>query len=347
MALYAVAISPLKKNQDTMNITAADVMKLRKMTSAGMMDCKKALQEAEGDFKKAVEIIREKGKLVAAKRADRETTEGAVLVRKEGEKAVLVCLGCETDFVSATPDFKALAAEIADAAIAAFPADAEGLKATPCKNGHTVEEEISAQTGKTGEKHLLAYYASLEGPCIASYVHFNNKLGAIVAFNKAVSEELGKGIAMQVTSMNPVSISAEDCPQQVIDNEKAVAIQKTKDEQIQKAVDAALKKAGINPAHVDSEDHIQSNTAKGWLTPEQADQAREIIKTVGEEKAKNLPEQMIQNIANGRVAKFLKENTLLEQEYQLSDSKETVKAVLKAFDPELKVVAFKRFSLSD
>ena len=113
-----------------MAITAQDVMKLRKMTSAGMMDCKKALTEAEGDFEKAVNIIREKGKLVAAKRADRETTEGAVLVRIQGNKGIIVCLGCETDFVSATPDFKALAAEIADAAIASFPADVEGLKAS-------------------------------------------------------------------------------------------------------------------------------------------------------------------------------------------------------------------------
>ena len=322
-------------------------MKLRKMTSAGMMDCKKALQEAEGDFQKAIDIIREKGKLVAAKRADRETTEGAVLTRTAEGKAVLVCLGCETDFVSATPDFKALAAEIAEAAITNFPEDAEALKAAKCSNGHTVEEEISAQTGKTGEKHLLAYYSKLEAPFISTYVHFNSKLGAIVAFNKPVDEALGKGIAMQVTSMNPVSISAEDCPQQVLDNEKAVAVQKTKDEQVQKAVDAALKKVGINPAHVDSEDHIESNTAKGWITPDQAAQARQIIATVSAEKAANLPEAMIQNIANGRVAKFLKENTLLEQEYQLSDSKQSVKAVLAAADAELKVVAFKRFSLSD
>jgi len=330
-----------------MQITAKDVMKLRQMTSAGMMDCKNALIEAEGDFQKAVDIIREKGKLVAAKRADRETSEGSVLVRSAEGKAVLVCLGCETDFVSATPDFKALAAEIADAAISTFPADAEGLKAAVCSNGHTVEEEISAQTGKTGEKHLLAYYAKLEAPYISQYVHFNGKLGAIVAFNKPVDEALGKGIAMQVTSMNPVSISKEDCPKEVIDNEMAVAIQKTKDEQVQKAIEAALKKVGINPAHVDSEDHIESNTAKGWITPDQAAQAREIIKTVGEQKAANLPEQMVMNIANGRVAKFLKENTLMEQEYQLSDNKETVKAAIAAADKDAKVIAFKRFSLSD
>jgi elongation factor Ts len=147
--------------------------------------------------------------------------------------------------------------------------------------------------------------------------------------------------------MNPVAVDEASVPAEVLESEKTVAIQKTKDEQVQKAVDAALKKAGINPAHVDSEDHIESNTAKGWLTPEQAAQAREIIATVGAEKAANLPAQMIENIAKGRVAKFLKENTLLEQEYQLSDNKETVKAALAAVDPEAKVLAFKRFSLAD
>ena len=205
-----------------MEITAADVMKLRKMTSAGMMDCKKALTEAEGNFEKAVEIIREKGKLVAAKRADRETTEGAVLVRINGGKAVIVCLGCETDFVSATPDFKNLANSIADAAIAAFPADLEALKSVKLKDGYTVEEEISAQTGKTGEKHVLAYYESLEAPYIAQYVHNNNKVASIVSFNKEVPEEIGKNVAMQVTSMHPVSVSEADCPKETVEKELAM-----------------------------------------------------------------------------------------------------------------------------
>ena len=196
-----------------MAITAQDVMKLRKMTSAGMMDCKNALNEANGNFEEAIKIIREKGKLVAAKRADRETSEGAVLVRTNGDKAIIVCLGCETDFVSATPDFKALANEIADAAIAAFPADAEALKACACSNGHTVEEEISAQTGKTGEKHVLAYYAALEAPFVGHYVHFNGKLGAIVSFNKVVPEELGRAIAQQITAMNPVAVSEARYPE--------------------------------------------------------------------------------------------------------------------------------------
>ena len=152
---------------------------------------------------------------------------------------------------------------------------------------------------------------------------------------------------MQVASMNPVAVDEASVPAEVLESEKTVAIQKTKDEQIQKAIDAALKKVGINPAHVDSEDHIESNTAKGWLTPEQAAQAREIIAKVGAEKAANLPAQMIENIAKGRIAKFLKENTLEEQEYQLSDNKETVKAALAAIDKEAKVLCFKRFSLAD
>ena len=323
-------------------------MKLRKMTSAGMMDCKKALEEAEGDFNKAVGIIREKGKLVAAKRADRETSEGAVKARIAGNKAILVCLGCETDFVSRNSDFQDLANAIADVAIANCPADLEGLKACKMADGYTVAEAVEAQTGKTGEKHVLAYYAFVEAPFVVEYIHtLNGKLGALVGFNKEVPAELAKGVVMQVASMNPVAISPADCPAEVLESEKKVAVEKTKEEQVQKAVDAALKKAGINPAHVDSEDHIESNTAKGWITPEQAAQAREIIKTVSAEKAANLPAQMIENIANGRVQKFLKENTLTEQEYQMADDKKTVAQAIAAVDKDAKVVAFKRFSLND
>ena len=150
-----------------MEIKALDVAKLRKMTGAGMMDCKKALVEAEGDFDRAQEIIREKGKLVAAKRADRETTEGAVKARVAEGKAILVCLGCETDFVSQNAEFQALADAIADAAIAACPADLEALKACKLANGETVEDAISQQTGKSGEKHTLAFYGKLEAPYVA------------------------------------------------------------------------------------------------------------------------------------------------------------------------------------
>ena len=331
-----------------MDIKAADVAKLRQMTGAGMMDCKKALVEAEGDFKRAQEIIREKGKLVAAKRADRETSEGAVIAKVNGDKAILVCLGCETDFVSKNAEFQALAEAIAEAAIAAFPADLEALKACTLADGRTVEAAVTEQTGKTGEKHVIVAYETVQAPYISAYIHkINGKLGSLVGFNKAFDEQVAKGVAMQVASMNPVAVSADVVPQSVIDNELKTATEKTKEELVKKAVDAALTKAGINPAHVDSEAHIESNQAKGWITAEQAEQARQIIKTVSEEKAANLPEQMVANMAKGRLQKFFKEQTLEEQGYQMLDGKTPVKDVLKSSDKEAKILSFKRISLAD
>ena len=292
-----------------MEIKALDVKKLRDMTSAGMMDCKKALVEANGDFERAKEIIREKGKLVAEKRADRTTAEGKVIALTDAanKKAVVVALGCETDFVAKNADFQKLADEIAKTAIENFPADTEALLACTLSNGQTIEAAITEQTGKTGEKHSLAFYTTATADYVVVYNHvINGKLSAVVGFNKAVVTELGKGVAMQVASMKPVSISAADCPAEVVEQEKAVAVEKTKEEQVKKAIEAALKKAGINPAHVDSEDHIESNQSKGWITAEQAAQAREIIKTVGAEKTASLNMQMVENIAAGRVQKFLK-----------------------------------------
>jgi elongation factor Ts len=193
---------------------------------------------------------------------------------------------------------------------------------------------------------VIAYYATLEAPCIGSYIHFTHKDGALVGFNKEVSGELGKHIAMQVTSMKPVAVNAESVPENIVKQELEVATEKTKEEQVRKAVDAALKKVGINPAHCDSEDHIESNTAKGWLTPDQAAQARDIIKTVSAEKAANLPAAMIENIAKGRLAKFFKEQTLEEQEFVM-EGKISVKDYIAGIDKDAKVVAFRRFSLSD
>ena len=331
-----------------MDIKAADVAKLRQMTGAGMMDCKKALVEAEGDFTRAQAIIREKGKLVAAKRADRETSEGAVIAKVNGDKAILVCLGCETDFVSKNAEFQALAEAIAEAAIAAFPANLEALKACVLADGRTVEAAVTEQTGKTGEKHVIVAYETVEAPFISAYIHkINGKLGALVGFNKAFDEQVAKGVAMQVASMKPVAVSADTVPQDIIDNELKTATEKTKEELVKKAVDAALTKAGINPAHVDSEAHIESNQAKGWITAEQAEQARQIIKTVSEEKAANLPEQMVANIAKGRLQRFFKEQTLEEQGYQMLDGKTPVKDVIKSADKEAKVLTFKRISLAD
>ena len=331
-----------------MEIKAADVAKLRQMTGAGMMDCKKALVEANGDYERAKEIIREKGKLVAAKRADRETSEGRVIAKVNGNKAIVVGLGCETDFVAKNEEFKALAEAIAETAIANFPADKEALMACVLADGRTVEAAVTEQTGKTGEKHQIAGYEVVEAPYIVAYMHnVTGKLAALVGFNKEFDAQVAKGVAMQVASMNPVAVSAESVPQSVIDSELKTATEKTKEELVQKAVDAALSKAGINPAHVDSEAHIESNQAKGWITAEQAEQAREIIKTVSAEKAANLPEQMVANIAKGRLQKFFKEQTLEEQGYQMGDGKTAVKDVVKAADAEAKVLSFKRISLAD
>lgn len=318
------------------------------MTGAGMMDCKKALVEAEGDFNRAQEIIREKGKLVAAKRADRETTEGAVIARitPDGKTAILVALGCETDFVSATAEFKSIADAVADTAMAALPEDKAALENTKMANGQTVAEFITEQAAKCGEKHAIAYYAKMQAAFIGSYIHFTHKDGAIVGFNKVVSADLAKHIAMQVTSMKPVAVDEASVPEAVVKQELEVAVEKTKEEQIRKAVDNALKKAGINPAHCDSDDHISSNTAKGWLTEAQAAQAREIIATVSEAQKANLNEAMIQNIAKGRLAKFFKEQTLENQEFVM-EGKISVKDYIKSVDPEAKVTAFCRFSLSD
>ena len=318
-----------------MEIKASDVMKLRQMTQAGMMDCKKALIEAEGDFEKAKEILREKGKVIAAKRSDRETTEGAVLARANADKTV------------ATLVFQALANGIADVAIANTPADLAGLKACKIGEYNSIEDAVMDQTGKSGEKHVVACYEKIEAPFVGYYIHSNQKVATIVGFSKKVSDDVAKEIAMQVTAMVPIAVTADDIPQQRKDEELNIAVIKTKEELIKKAVDAALSKAGLNPNHFDSEEHIESNTAKGWITPEQAEQGRKIMKEAAEQKAANMPEAMIQNIANGRLQKFFKEKTLNEQVLALGDGKETVAQYLKRMDPEVKVLCFRRFSLSD
>lgn len=331
-----------------MEIKAVDVAKLRKMTGAGMMDCKKALVEANGDYERAKEIIKEKGKLIAAKRADRETSEGAAIAKVNGNKGVIVALGCETDFVAKNDEFQALANAIADAAIANLPTDKEALMACTLADGRTVEAAVTEQSGKTGEKHQVVAYETIEAPYIQTYMHkITGKLAAMVGFNKEFDEQVAKGVVMQVASMNPVAVSSESVPQEVIDNELKTATEKTKEELVLKAVQAELQKAGINPAHVDSEDHIESNQAKGWITAEQAAQAREIIARVSAEKAGNLPEQMVANIAKGRLQKFFKEQTLEEQGYQMGDGKTAVKDVIKAADKEAKILCFKRVSLTD
>ena len=211
-----------------MEIKAADVMKLRKMTGAGMMDCKKALQEAEGDFERAKDIIREKGKLVVSKRADRSASEGVVVTKIVGQKAYLLCLACETDFVAQNSEFAASANQILEIAVANDAADVEALKAIKNAEGITVEEMVTEKSGQTGEKVELAYYGRIEAPYCSAYVHFNKKLGTILGFNKEVSEEVARAIAMQATAMAPISIDENDCPAEVIEKEKAIALEMMK-----------------------------------------------------------------------------------------------------------------------
>ena len=327
-----------------MAVSMADITKLRKMTGAGMMDCKNALTEAEGDFDKAIEIIRKKGQAVAAKRSDREAAEGCVLTKTTGDFAVIIALKCETDFVAQNADFVKLTQDILDLAVANKCKTLDEVKALPMGKS-TVADAVVDRSGITGEKMELDGYCTVEGATTVVYNHMNrNGLCTIVAFNKQVDEQLAKQIAMQIAAMNPIAIDEDGVSEEVKQKEIEVAIDKTKVELVQKAVDAALTKAGINPAHVDSEDHMESNVSKGWITAEDVAKAKEIIATVSAEKAGNLPEQMIQNIAKGRLGKFLKEVCLLNQE-DIMDAKKTVREVLKETDPELKIVDFKRFTL--
>ena len=322
-----------------------DIKKLRTMTGAGLADVKKALTDAEGDFNKAMEIIREKGQAIAAKRSDRETSNGCVLVKAVEGFAAIVALKCETDFVANGADYIKLTQDILDAAVAAKAKSLDEVKEVTIADGTKVQDAVIARSGITGEKMELDGYNFIEGDNVEVYDHMGkHTLCTMVQTNKEAKEQ-GHAIAMQVAAMKPVALNQESVPQSIIDEEIRVAVEKTKQEQVQKAVEAALKKAGINPAHVDSEDHMESNMGKGWITAEDVAKAKEIIATVSAEKAANLPEQMIQNIAKGRLNKFFKESCLLSQEF-IQDSKLSVADYLKAADKELTVVDFKRFTLA-
>ncbi|MBQ9676009.1 MAG: elongation factor Ts [Bacteroidaceae bacterium] len=327
-----------------MAVTMADITKLRKMTGAGMMDCKNALTQANNDFDEAVKIIREKGKAVAAKRSDRDASEGCVLVKVDGNFGAMIALKCETDFVANNADFVKLTQDILDAAVANRCKTLDEVKALKLGD-RTVAEAVTDRSGITGEKMELDGYNVLEGEGISTYNHMSkNFLCTMCLLNKPGFEEAGHEVALQIAAMNPVAVDEASVPQAVKDNELSVAIQKTKDEQVNKAVEAALKKAGYNLYIAENEDHLNEGIMKKMITEEQADDIRRIKKEVAEQKAASLPEQMIQNIANGRMAKFFKDVCLLKQEYN-KDAKLTVAEYLQKFDKDLTVVDFKRFNL--
>ena len=330
-----------------MNITASQVNELRQMTGAGMMDCKKALVETDGDIQAAIDILRKKGMAKAAKRADRNASEGCVLSKSTDDHkyAAIVMVNCETDFVANNADFVKFTKDVLDMAVANRVKDIDALKAMTI-NGQTVEALVANQSAVTGEKTELGAFKVLEGEYVVNYNHPGNRLATIVEMNKSFNgiEEVSHEVAMHVAAMNPMAVSEDSIPQEVKDRELAVAIDKTKDELIGKEIEKALRKVGINPNHVDSDDHIDSNITKGYITAEQGAQAREIKATVP--GTVNLNEGMVQNIAKGRLGKFFKENCLLNQVSLVADPK-TVGQYIQDADKEATVKAFYRVKLGE
>ena len=277
----------------------------------------------------------------------RTTSNGCVLVKNVNGFAAMIALKCETDFVANGADYVQLTQDILDAAIAAKAKTLDEVKELTLADGLKVAEAVTRRSGVVGEKMELDGYNVLEGENVYTYDHMGrHTLGTMVQLS-AANEDAGHKVAMQVAAMKPVALDETSVPQATIDEELRVAVEKTKEEQVERQVNVALKKAGINPNLVDSDDHIESNVAKGWLTQEDADKAKDIRTKVAAEAAANLKEQMIQNIAEGRLNKFFKENCLVDQEFQFGDGdKASVAQWLAKQDKNLKVLAYKRFSLS-
>ena len=329
-----------------MGVSIEDIKKLRTMTGAGMMDCKNALIETGGDIQGAIEIIRKKGQAVAAKREDRDAAEGCVFAGTNGNFAAIVALKCETDFVAKNGSFRTLTRNILNVALKAMPKSLDELKEVKMEDGRTVAEHITDEIGKTGEKMELGAYEWIEAPSVSAYEHLGNKLATIVGLNKeGIDVQVGKEIGMQVAAMNPIAPTRESVPQSVIDEEIKVAEEKTRLEQVKKAVEAALKKAGYNLYTAESEEHLNEGIMKGYITEKDAEDIRALKAKVAAEKEANLPEQMVKNIAQGRLNKFFKETVLMEQEYH-RDAKITVGQYLESVDKGLAVVDFKRVNLN-
>ncbi|MCF0200419.1 MAG: elongation factor Ts [Bacteroidales bacterium] len=332
-----------------MNITAAQVNELRQMTGAGMMDCKKALVETDGNIEQAIDILRKKGMAKAAKRADRTASEGCVLSKctEDHKYAAVIMLNCETDFVANNADFVKFTKDMLDMAVENRIKNMDELMKMPY-NGQTVEAAVANESAVTGEKTELGAFKVLEGEYVTNYNHPGNRLAVILEMNKtfATVDEIAHEVALHIAAMNPLAVSEANIPQEVKDREYQVAIEKTKAEQVEKAVEVALKKAGFNPAWFDSESHIESNMAKGWFTQEDADKVREIKAQVAEEKMANMPEQMVANIANGRLNKFFKENCLLNQVSLVADPK-TVGQYIQDGDKEATVNTYVRIKLGE
>ncbi len=274
-----------------MAITAADVNKLRQQTGAGMMDCKKALEESNGDFEGAVDFLRKKGAKVAANRQDRDAKEGVVLAKTAADKktAIVISVNCETDFVAKNADFIQFAESIANIALTKQPATIDALKALPYNNDITVGDKFMEQVGKIGEKIDIGFYSLVSAEQVVGYIHPGNRLAVAIGFNKNVSDEVAKNIAMQAAAMAPVAIDKDDVDSGTIERELEIA--------------------------------------------------REVIRAEGKS------EDMVEKIAQGKLNKFYKDSTLLNQEYFI-DNKVTVRQYLQSVEKDLIVSAFKRYSLS-
>lgn len=210
---------------ESVKISASEVNNLRKITGAGMMDCKQALVEAGGDTEKAIEILRKKGQKVAAKRSDRDAAEGQVIAKTtaNGDRAVMIVLNCETDFVAKNEAFGAVAQAILDIAVEHNPADLDALRALPFGNGLSISEKLTEEIGKIGEKIDLSAYETVSGASTVAYNHPGNKLAAIVAFNESINEEAGRDVAMQVAAMAPVAVNPSEIPADLIEKEREIA----------------------------------------------------------------------------------------------------------------------------
>ena len=275
------------------NITAADVNKLRQQTGAGMMDCKKALTEAEGDFEKAIEVLRKKGQKVASNRSDRDANEGYVVAKTtaDSKKVIVLMLNCETDFVAKNQDFVNFGNSIMEVALANAPKNNEELLSLQFNDGRSVADHITDNIGKIGEKIQVSQYAILEGTKCYAYNHPGNRIASIVSFNKADVANLdlmGKDVAMQIAAMSPVAVDKDD----------------------------------VDPKTIEKEIEIGK------------EQARQEGK----------PEEMLEKIALGKLNKFYKESTLLNQEF-IKDNKLTVGQYLKSADKDLTVLGLKRLAL--
>jgi len=274
-----------------MKITAQQVNELRKLTGAGMMDCKKALVETDGDMEKAIDLLRKKGQKVAANRADRDAADGVVLAKVSDDKtfAATVMVNCETDFVAKNADFIAYAQSVLDLAIANKAKDIDALKALNL-DGHTVEETITNQTGVIGEKIQLGRYEVIEAAQAFAYIHPGNRIASVAGFNKAFDEfdAAGKDVVMQIAAMSPIALNKEAVSEEPIAREIEIG----------------------------------------------KDQARQ----------ENKPEAMLEKIAMGKLNKFFKENTLLNQAF-IKDGKSSVQQYLQSVDKDLTVTAFYRIAL--